>query len=274
MAWMHAVGWLEICMSAACAIGFAARGDSAQDDELRAELLRLSERRIFFGHQSVGMNLLDGVRDIAARHPDVRFRVIDVSGDAHLAPGSFGHAFMPENGNPGLKLESFERAISSGAGSAADIAFLKFCYVDFSSGTDAPGLFARYRRILNELRTRHPRTVFVHVTAPLTTVDGGAKAALKRVLGRAPAGLLENAKREEFNQLLRQTYAGKEPVFDLARLESTGPDGRRELYDWNGSKVPALLPVYTDDGGHLNPEVRVRFARELIALLASVPQAR
>jgi hypothetical protein len=274
MALMHDVGWLEVCLYAACAIGFAARADPAQDGDLRAELLRLSERRIFFGHQSVGMNLLDGVRDIAARHPDVRFRVIDVSGDAHLAPGSFGHAFMPENGNPGLKLESFERAISSGAGSAADIAFLKFCYVDFSSGTDAPGLFARYRRILNELRTRHPRTVFVHVTAPLTTVDGGAKAALKRVLGRAPAGLLENAKREEFNQLLRQTYAGKEPVFDLARLESTGPDGRRELYDWNGSKVPALLPVYTDDGGHLNPEVRVRFARELIALLASVPQAR
>ena len=82
----------------------------------------------------------------------------------------------------------------------------------------------------------------------------------------------ENAKREEFNQLLRNRYAGEEPVFDLARLESTGPDGQRELHDWNGRRIPAVLPAYTNDGGHLTPDARVRFARELIALLASLPE--
>jgi len=272
MAWTHHPGCLELCLSLLCAVAFAGRAAPSRDGGLRAELLRLSQRRIFFGHQSVGMNLLEGVRDIAARYPDLRFRVIDASGDADLGPGTFAHAFMPENGNPALKLESFERALSSGAGSAADIALLKFCYVDFSSGTDAPGLFARYQAVLNELRNRHPRTVFVHVTAPLTTVGGGAKAALKRFLGRAPPGLLENAKREAFNQLMRDRYAGEQPLFDLARLESTGADGHRELYDWNGSKIPALLAAYTDDGGHLTPDARVRFARELIALLASLPE--
>jgi len=265
----HLSGWLGLYLTLLCAAAFAAR---AEDAGLRAELLRLSQRRIFFGHQSVGMNLLDGVRDIAVRYPDLRFRVIDVSGGADLEPGTFAHAFMPENGNPLLKLESFERALSSSAGSAADIAFLKFCYVDFSSGTDVPGLFARYQAVLKELHDRHARTIFVHVTAPLTTVDGGAKAALKRLLGRAPPGLLENAKREEFNQLLRNRYAGEEPVFDLARLESTGPDGQRELHDWNGRRIPAVLPAYTNDGGHLTPDARVRFARELIALLASLPE--
>jgi len=38
------------------------------------------------------------------------------------------------------------------------------------------------------------------------------------------------------------------------------------------SKIPAVLAAYTDDGGHLAPDARVRFARELVALLASLPQ--
>jgi hypothetical protein len=268
----HPLGCLGLCLCLLCALAFAVRAAPSQDSGLGAQLLRLSQRRIFFGHQSVGMNLLDGVRELAARHADVGLRVVEVPAGADLPAGTFAHAFMPENGNPRLKLESFERALSSGIGSAADIAFLKFCYVDFSSGTDAPGLFAQYQAKLNALRARYPRTVFVHFTAPLTTVEGGAKSSLKRLLGRAPGGLLENARRDEFNQLLRRAYSGKEPVFDLARLESTAADGQPELHDWNGNKVPALLSAYTDDGGHLNPGARARFARELIALLASLPQ--
>ena len=267
----HALGCLGLCLSFLCALAFEARAHPTPDTELRAQLLRLSQRRIFFGHQSVGMNLLDGVRELVAPYADVGLRVVEVGADTDLPEGTFAHAFMPENGNPGLKLESFERALSSGVGSAADIAFVKFCYVDFSSGTDAPALFARYQAKLTALHARYPRTVFVHLTAPLTTVESGAKAALKRLIGHGPGGLLENARRDEFNELLRRAYGGKEPVFDLARLESTAPDGQRELRDWKGSKVPALVPAYTDDGGHLNPEARLRLARELIALLASLP---
>jgi len=268
----HHPGLAGLCLSLLCALAMAVRADPSQDAGLRSDLLRLSHRRIFFGHQSVGMNLLDGVREIAGRYPDVPFRVIEAPAGAELPEGSLAHAYMTENGKPGLKLENFDRALSSGIGSVVDVAFVKFCYIDFSSMTDVPRLFARYQATLSELRARYPRIVFVHVTAPLTTVQGGPKAALKRLLGRVPAGVAENAKREEFNELLRRTYQGKEPVFDLARLESTEPDGRRELHEWNGGKVPALLAANSDDGGHLNDKARLRFARELIALLAALPQ--
>jgi len=270
--WAHDTGIAGLSLSLLCALAMALRADPSQDDGLRSDLLRLSQRRIFFGHQSVGMNLLDGVREIAGRYPDVPLRIVETRAGAELPAGTFAHAYMAANGNPDLKLESFNQALSSGIGSAADVALVKFCYVDFSATTDAAGLFARYQATLSALRNRHPRTVFVHVTAPLTTVQGGPKAALKRLLGRPPGGVAENAKREEFNELLRRSYQGKEPVFDLARLESTEPDGRRELHEWNGGKVPALLAAYSDDGGHLNEKARLRFARELIALLAALPQ--
>jgi len=270
MAWVH-FQCLGLCISLWCALAIAAHADSMEDTDLRAQLQTLSRRRVFFGHQSVGMNLLEGVRELAALYPDIPLRVVEVTGSADLQPGTFAHAFLPENGNPALKLESFERALSSGIGSAADIALIKFCYADFSPVTDVSALFARYQTTLSALRARHPHVLFVHVTAPLTTVADSAASNLKRLFGRAPGGLLENAKREEFDQLLRRAYGGREPLFDLARLESTSPDGRRELQDWNGSQVPALLPAYSDDGGHLNSASRVRFARELIALLASLP---
>jgi hypothetical protein len=231
------------------------------------DLRILSGRTIFFGHQSVGENLLEGVQDLASRE-GVPLRIQETRGAALLA---LGHGLIAENGDPLRKLRSFEEALGSGA--VADVALMKFCYVDIGSDTDVAGLFARYQETLREMKARHPRTTFVHVTAPLTTVQGGARAIAKRVLGRPPAGLLENARREEFNALMRKAYQGLEPLFDLAREESTGPDGSIEAVTWKGKSVPALHPAYTDDGGHLNQEGRLRAARALVAALAAAPVA-
>jgi hypothetical protein len=122
-----------------------------------------------------------------------------------------------------------------------------------------------------ELQARNPGTRFVHVTAPLSTVQSGPKAWAKRLLGKAPYGLVENARREEFNALLREAYSGKEPVFDLARVESTLPDGTRTTVSWQARTLPVLADPYTDDGGHLNEQGRLRAARELLSVLAAVP---
>jgi hypothetical protein len=161
--------------------------------------------------------------------------------------------------------------MAAGAAGGVDIALVKFCYVDIEAGTDVPALFAAYQSTLASLKARYPRTTFVHVTAPLTTVQGGLKAFVKRLLGRSPAGMAENARREEFNALLRQATSGKEPLFDLALAESTAPDGRTETFDWNGRPVPALVPAYTGDGGHLDGDGRHRAARLLVSVLASAP---
>jgi hypothetical protein len=112
----------------------------------------------------------------------------------------------------------------------------------------------------------------VHVTAPLTIVSGGLKASLKKLFGLAPYGIIENMRREEYNTLLRQTYQGREPIFDLARVESTALNGVAVSVEWKGSVVPVLDSVYTDDGGHLNTVGKLRAARELISVLASIPE--
>src|SRR5215471_601628 len=125
---------LGLCLLALSALSLEIPPDSATDPTLGGELLRLGRRRVFFGHQSVGMNLLDGVRELAERAPAAGIRVVE-TGPVGLAPGTLAHAFLPENGDPMLKLKNFETALAAGGPHAADVAILKFCYVDFTGHT-------------------------------------------------------------------------------------------------------------------------------------------
>jgi hypothetical protein len=239
------------------------------DPGLRAQLGLVAQRGIFFAHQSVGMNVLDGVKELA-QNSKVPISIVEWQWKASADSAALRHIFVPENGRPEEKLSNFERAMSSMPASP-DIAILKFCFLDIDGNTDVKALFAGYLSTIDRLRRNHPNTTFVHVTVPLTTVQGGWKALVKRMLGRAPYGVLENRRREEYNALLRATYKGKEPVFDLARIESVGPNGRQETSEWQGENVPALNAAYTNDGSHLNAVGRLRAAREFIAVLFTIP---
>jgi hypothetical protein len=250
---------------AAVAIAGAAR---AGDPQLRADLEAVARRTILFGHQSVGNDLLAGVRDLAARE-GVALRIAEVKSAQGLAPGAFAHTPVAENGNPLLKLQSFERALGQDP-APVDVALVKFCFVDVMERGDAKQLFARYQAALRTLQARHSKTTFVHVTVPITAIPTGPKAFVKRLLGR-DRSQEDNVRREEFNALVRAAYHGREPLFDLARQEATRPDGRTETVEVDGRQVPVLVPAYTHDGGHLNEAGRLRAARELVRLLASVP---
>lgn len=255
-------------LAAVVAVGAAVNGRGAGDPGLRSDLAELARRTIYFGHQSVGVDLIEGVRELAASE-GIPLRLVDTRDATAIPPGTFAHGGVAENGDPLRKLRSFEQALGTGPG--VDIALVKFCYVDFDATTDVRTLFAAYRATLASLQARFPRTTFVHVTAPLTTLQGGPKAFVKRLLGRPPAGAAENARREAYNALLREATQGKEPLFDLALAESTAPDGRAETFEWQGRRIPALVPGYTGDGGHLRGEGRLRAARQLVSALASAP---
>jgi hypothetical protein len=239
---------------------------SVNAQPLREDLEVLARQRVYFGHQSVGRNILDGLKELSAS-AGVPVPVAEVPHAADLRSPGVGHTFVAENGDPMRKLQSFAAAL--GEGSQADVALLKFCYVDINADTDPRALFDAYRKTIDRLRVKNPKTTFVHVTLPLTTVQTGPKAWAKRLLGRAPYGTIENVKREEYNGLLRRTYAGREPIFDLARVESIAADGTQATAEWGGATVPAMVSAYTDDGGHLNRAGRLRAAQALVAVVAA-----
>ncbi len=245
----------------------ASNAHNEVDASLRADLTRLNSMRVLFGHQSVGDNLLAGIRQLS-QDANVQLNVAEVKSARGVGPNTFAHMYVAENTQPLKKLKSFEEALA-GQGHQLDLAVLKFCYVDIHPKTDIAGLFGLYRDSVEKLRSGNPSIRIMHVTAPITVIQSGFKAKLKRLMGQAPYGIQENIRREAFNDLLRRHYAGKDVVFDLAKLESTTPDGKPQVVNWKGSAVPALVPDYTDDGEHLNTTGQRYAARAFIASMVS-----
>ncbi len=227
---------------------------------------QVASRRIFFGHQSVGANILEGVTEVSAG----KLRIREGRTSALLTSPGILHARIGQNESPGSKVADFEAALAS-LGGAVDIAFFKFCYIDFTAQTDVEQLFADYQAALTRLEAQYPKVTFVHVTVPLTVVPQGAAAWLKKtVTRRAPWGAQENGARHRFNTLLRTRLAGR-PLFDLAALESSRDDGSTQTSTHQGQTVPALISAYSDDGQHLNSVGQRRVAGALLTFLARVP---
>jgi hypothetical protein len=265
MSEIHAVTRAILAIIAIGSMDIARASDV--DVNLRADLELIAQQRIFFGHQSVGVNLLEGVKQLAAS-ASVPIRIVETTSTSEVKPATIGHTFIARNGDPFQKLKSFEQAFGQQPANI-DIALMKFCFVDFSANTDAIALFNQYRTTIDALKAKNPHTVFVHVTAPLTGKTGGVKGLAKQILGRD--GSAENIRREEYNNLMRNTYLGHEPLFDLARIESIAPNGEKVTVKYGGLTTPAMAPEYTNDGGHLNNLGSMRAARELVSVLASIP---
>jgi len=68
----------------------------------------------------------------------------------------------------------------------------------------------------------------------------------------------------------RAEYAGREPLFDLAAIQSARPGGGRMVFESNGKEYLALAPELTSDGGHLNEQGKRVVAEALLAELARI----
>ncbi len=234
----------------------------------------LAGKKIYFGHQSVGNNILEGVRDILQESSPGVLTIAETHKHPDIAAGTLAHSAVGKNDDPLSKIESFRTRIENGLGGNVDIALFKFCFVDIDSRTDVNVLFEKYRDTMAELKTKYPRTTFAHCTVPLLGKEKvSLKSWVKRLLGKSD-GFFDNRHnkaRNEFNALLVKEYQGKEPVFDLAGVSSTYPDGSREMFTFNGAEYYALVPAYTDDGGHLNKTGRKVVAEQFLLFLADIP---
>ncbi len=238
-----------------------------------SQLNKLSQAKIYFGHQSVGYNIVDGIKDLTAEN-SINLNIIETDNPVDLSEPAFAHSQVGRNSYPDSKTDAFKELMLRGFGDNADIAFFKFCYVDIKADSIPQEVFSYYQKTMSSLKTQFPDTVFVHVTTPLIAAPTGAKAFAKKVIkslsGQPVYGYDDNIKRHAFNELMRTTYAQREPVFDLALFESIQPNGKRIQYSKSNQAFYQLCRQYTDDGGHLNEPGRKRIAEQLIIFLADL----
>ena len=229
----------------------------------------LAKKKIFFGHQSVGNNIISGINDLMKINPKINLHIVETEKPGDFSSGIFAHHGVGQNVDPESKIKDFVRMMDQGIGGKSDIAFFKFCYIDFNSDTNIQGVFNDYKNAMTTLKRKYPDTHFIHCTVPLVTKAKTTPMSLvKKVLGRD--GNRHNVARNEFSDLMRKEYEGKEPIFDLAAIESTYPDGSRETFTKDGNTYYALVPSYTEDGGHLDELGRNHVAEKLLMFLINL----
>ena len=234
----------------------------------------LENTTVFFSHQSVGENILDGVRTLQQNRGGGEWAIVETDKPANMVQPMLAHAELGRNGDPHSKIDAFVNAMEGGLGDKVDIALFKLCFVDITGGTDVQKVFRHYKQAFAELERKYPGVRFVRTTAPLTVYPEGMTSRLKRAIGLAVADDEDNVKRNEFNRLVHEEYDGQAPIFDIAAGESTLEDGRRTTFVYHGKTDFHLASEYASDNGHLNVVGQRQVAERMLLVLSGVAPKR
>jgi hypothetical protein len=240
---------------------------------LERDLQILASARVFFGHQSVGKNIIDGIQGLLGDYQQINLNITENSAEIDESSGCLLHTKVGKNREPLSKCIDFGRIIDQELSGKIDYALLKFCYIDINRDSDVSQLFDDYKRNMEDLIARHPEITFIHTTVPLKHSPGGPGVWIRELMGKPNKSKLDNIKRNQFNQLLRSNYT-QSPIVDIAASESTYPDGTRESFKIDGQTYYSLIGAYTDDGGHLNENGRGWVATAFVQALAQIIRNR
>ena len=237
---------------------------SVPQEKLRA----LSRKKFFFGHQSVGQNIIEGLRDVMRTTPLIRLNIRETTSPGDFDKPVFAHAAIGKNGNPSSKIRAFRDILDGGVGQVVDIAFLKLCFIDIDHTSDVGALFKEYDDTIAYLTTKFPKLKIITVTVPLMSRPVGIRARVAKLLGRSPWDEQDNIQRNVYNEMLRTKFG--DTLFDLAKTESTALLGKRALFEKDGKEYELLSRSYTNDGGHLNALGRQVAAIDLLLCMLAL----
>ena len=57
----------------------------------------LSQKKIYFGHQSVGFNIIDGIKDVMKENPQIKLNIVETANESDFKVGLV--APLPKTGN-------------------------------------------------------------------------------------------------------------------------------------------------------------------------------
>lgn len=232
---------------------------------------KIAKKKYFFGHQSVGNNILEGIESIVHKNPQIKLNVMRGTESNQLDDGVILHQLLGEWDNPYSKLNAFDAVMREGVGQNVDYAFLKFCYVDVVDRKSVDDIFNEYTSKIDRLKKEYPKVTFIHFTIPLHSIDKSLiKGSMRRLLQKGEFGV--NVNRIKYNSVLKEYYGGKDPIFDVAYYESISfATGKvSQATDLFGNNYLSLSDDNTDDGGHLNENGKRWIAENFLNFLASL----
>jgi len=236
--------------------------------EIKQALKIVSKNNVYFAHKSVGNNIITGIEEIAQQY-SIDIDIVKTDSRTKLnSQHAFYHSMGGYNKDPISKIDDFVSQIKANAHiNQTQIAFMKFCYLDFAPEANVNQIFEYYKNELHKLEVSFPDITFLHLSVPLTGDGKGFKKAVKRFFGMTTWEQESNIVRERFSTLLREYYSA-DSLFDLAKIESTYFDGSRSTFTKDGKYHYNLVEDFTSNGGHLNSVGRKHVATQFVMFLS------
>ena len=224
---------------------------------------------IYFGHKSVGNNIIEGIKAIAFTKEISDLRIIRLDEEEKLPQNYFVHSSIGKNGDPISKIKEFQTNIDSLVDENLKIAMMKFCYADFNKNSDINEIFQQYSTVVDTIKNKYPDLIIIHFTVPLMAERSFLGKLKSFVKGESDKNFYDNLVRNKFSDLIQSKYPS-ENIFDIAKIESTYPNGKIEEIELNGRSTSFLISDYSSDGSHLNEFGQKLVANELINHIARI----
>ena len=109
----------------ACGPGTPRDRTGPSPPDVSDSIKQLESVRVFFAHQSVGDNVMDGVKALIKEAPGPSLDVVRLASTAGASGGFLAHETLGVNGDPKGKTDAFVSALEDGLGRDLDIALQK-----------------------------------------------------------------------------------------------------------------------------------------------------
>ena len=155
--------------------------EAKMDQFSNQDIQKLLNKKIFFGHMSVGYNIIDGLNDIIREDPRFfGFSIFEITDGVNILDPGFYHQRNGKNGFPTSKCDAFKNfLINDNIGTQFDIVFFKFCYVDLNENSDVKEILEIYINTLEEVSKKFPNLKIIPVTVPLKAHNFTLKQRIK-----------------------------------------------------------------------------------------------
>ncbi len=231
----------------------------------------IARRTVYFGHQSVGSSVCAGVEELT-RDYALPLRLVQTREPEIVTGPAFVHFLAGQHRDYASKNAAVLRLLESESRARNPVVLLKYCYGDITYPGEYNLLFDAYRDTVEAIQFEHPDVTLVHATIPLTIVENGFKARTKVYLGRTSRRDAAIA-RHRYNELVRAEFGVAEPLFDVAKIQATQPDGTVAGFTVAGSMIQTLASGNTADGTGLNAQCSRVAAETLLDVVADVIEA-
>jgi len=231
------------------------------------EMIR--QKKIVFVYRSVGRDILEGIKEMGRKNDRSEFIFIDEDTmNRELKPkrGFFLQQWLNMNSSPQDLKKNYEDLLDRIQVKDIDFAMVRFS--PFFDDNLVEENFKKVQIAIEDLKKEFPDTEFLISTFPLTHSKTSLKTWIKKLIGQDDIWEYDsNITVNEFNRHMRETYGNEATFFDLAKIQSTYPNGERSTFTKKGKSYYHMVSEYTHDGTHLSAKGREVVAEQLLILI-------